>query len=190
MGHSTQQKYKQAGLCIKCGKIPPGPKSVNYCEKCRERMNFNQLQRANKWLAAGICSHCGKNPLFYKRHCTECYQKHQVSGKKSRLILRDKVFDAYGGYICACCGETEKAFLTIDHIDGGGHKHRTEIGPGRMYYWLRDNNYPSGFQVLCMNCQWGKKNCGICPHQSKNVKLFDENRQEINSVIGQFVKPR
>ena len=34
------------------------------------------------------------------------------------------------------------------------------------YKWLRKNGFPPGFQVLCMNCQHGKRMCrGICPHQ-------------------------
>jgi len=86
--------------------------------------------------------------------------------------MRDAIFSAYGGYRCACCGEEEKTFLTIDHINGDGCKHRKEIGQSNMYRWLRDNNYPTGFQVLCMNCQWGRKNCeGICPHQRKQCQI-------------------
>jgi hypothetical protein len=42
--------------------------------------------------------------------------------------------------------------LCIDHIDGGGAKHRAEIGRGRsIYRWLKQNNFPSGYQVLCAN---------------------------------------
>jgi len=25
-----------------------------------------------------------------------------------------------------------------------------------MYYWLRDNGFPDGFQVLYWNCNWKK----------------------------------
>lgn len=60
----------------------------------------------------------------------------------------------------------EQAFLIIDHIDGGGTKHRKEVGKGAAFYrWLEKNNYPLNFQVLCMNCQFGKRICGVCPHQ-------------------------
>lgn len=34
-----------------------------------------------------------------------------------------------------------------------------------MYRWLMKNKYPSGFQVLCWNCNMGKQiNGGVCPH--------------------------
>jgi len=37
-----------------------------------------------------------------------------------------------------------------------------------MARWLKKNNYPDGFQVLCMNCNLGKqRNNGVCPHHGK-----------------------
>lgn len=69
---------------------------------------------------------------------------------------------------CACCGESEIRFLSIDHINGGGTKHRRQIGIGggaTMYLWLKKNNYPKGFQVLCYNCNMAKGFYGICPHK-------------------------
>ena len=74
----------------------------------------------------------------------------------------------YGGYKCACCGITEPAFLTLDHINNGGTRHRRELKrTGRSFFaWLRDNGYPPGFQVLCINCNQGRhRNGGICPHK-------------------------
>src|SRR6266852_8334175 len=44
-----------------------------------------------------------------------------------REKLRKRVLAAYGGK-CVCCGETEDSFLSIDHIDGDGNKHRRELG--------------------------------------------------------------
>lgn len=68
---------------------------------------------------------------------------------------------------CACCGEKIYEFLTIDHINGDGAQHRKKIkGSGsKIYYWLVQNNYPKGFQVLCMNCNWASRISGICPHK-------------------------
>lgn len=84
--------------------------------------------------------------------------------------LKDEVFTFYGGYTCKCCGETERKFLTIDHIDGGGNDHRrSEMGGGTyICRWIKKNNFPSLFQVLCYNCNLGKsRNNNICPHQEK-----------------------
>ena len=88
-----------------------------------------------------------------------------------RNQVRDVVYKAYGGYICACCGETEKAFLSIDHINNDGAKHKREhrLHTGeQMHRWLIRSGFPRGFQILCMNCQWGKRNNnGVCPHSGK-----------------------
>ena len=57
---------------------------------------------------------------------------------------------------CAKCGFSDTRALSFDHINGGGRKHRKEVG-GRIWYWLIKNNYPDGYQILCMNCQFIKR---------------------------------
>lgn len=94
--------------------------------------------------------------------------------KRASAKVKDDVFNAYGGYKCACCGETERVFLSIDHIYNDGHILRRNGVHGRsataFYRWIRMHNYPPGFQVLCMNCNVGKhRNGGVCPHQSSKV---------------------
>ena len=91
--------------------------------------------------------------------------------KSSQDRCRNEVYGAYGGYRCNCCNETERMFLSIDHIDNKGAEERQSgkySGGGSAFYnWLRKNNFPKGYQVLCMNCQIGKhKNGGVCPHQT------------------------
>lgn len=112
-----------------------------------------------------------------------------AESKKSRLQHqrnKDAVFEAYGGYKCACCGEEEQSFLSIDHIDNDGHIQRKNkdyscSGTG-FYSWLRKNEFPPNFQVLCMNCQIGKhKNGGVCPHQ---VRRNDYPEREYTQVGG------
>ena len=103
---------------------------------------------------------------FRKKECEKA--------KKRNEALRKEVFNAYGGYKCACCGETEPAFLSIDHInnDGAEMKRNGEYGKSgtSFYQYLRKNSFPEGYQVLCMNCNVGKhRNGGICPHQSNKV---------------------
>jgi hypothetical protein len=72
---------------------------------------------------------------------------------------------------CKCCGEQGIEFLTIDHIDGGGRKHRFAVfsdhdyGGTRFYSYLKKNGYPDGFQVLCYNCNCGKGAGKVCPHK-------------------------
>ena len=75
-----------------------------------------------------------------------------------------------GTCCCACCGFCEdKIFLDIDHIYGGGSKHKNSIIGMTLHRWLIQNNLPKGFQVLCSNCNQGKRrNRGICPHKDPN----------------------
>lgn len=87
---------------------------------------------------------------------------------RNRKILKEIVMAVYSGGRCACCGETEISFLTIDHVDGGGQKHRKEVGKAGspFYKWLKDNGFPGGFQALCANCNQSKSiNGGTCAHQ-------------------------
>ena len=90
--------------------------------------------------------------------------------KESNLRVKKEVFERYGNK-CLCCGETNIQFLTIDYINGKGCQHRKEIGVSagkNFYHWLKRNNYPNGFQVLCFNCNCGRQvNGGVCPHKEK-----------------------
>lgn len=114
-------------------------------------------------------------------YCKECcreiaredYRRHRnarIAGvQKSIRKVKQEVFSAYGGR-CQCCGEEELTFLAIDHIDGGGNKHREEefkgFGGAHFYRWLRRQGYPPGYRVLCHNCNWATA-WGTCPHQEK-----------------------
>jgi hypothetical protein len=82
---------------------------------------------------------------------------------------RDAVLNHYGT-TCACCPESERAFLTIDHVNGGGNKHRKEIGRN-FTEWLFKNNFPEGYQTLCFNCNVAKHLLGTCPHQNMGPTL-------------------
>ena len=68
---------------------------------------------------------------------------------------------------CACCGEQHIEFLTIDHINGGGRKHRKEMPTTNIYLWLIKHKFPKGFRVLCMNCNFAYGIFKYCPHKTK-----------------------
>lgn len=155
------------------------------CQRCRDRRSAKQKNsyhqavqsgtetkkaKRQRFKDEGLCSRCGKEPpatgLFT---CTSCLDQQ----RRYHHRLKDEVFEAYGGYRCVCCGESTKEFLTLDHIHNDGSKHRELFG-GRnssagfsysLYLWIIKNNFPPIFQVLCANCNWGKRLNGICPHQ-------------------------
>lgn len=147
--------------------------AARYREKNREKFN----QRMRDWREA--------NREKSRQHSREWRNRRLRNGtaeeitairiaesaktKKAQDRCREEVFAAYGGWQCACCGETEKLFLSIDHIKNNGAAERRaglyKGGGSAFYAWLRKENFPPGYQVLCMNCQVGKhKNSGVCPH--------------------------
>jgi hypothetical protein len=93
-----------------------------------------------------------------------------------RRAFREEVYSHYGN-ACACCGETRYAFLTIDHVDNDGKRHRQEIGGDALALcrWLRDRDYPKdGFQILCRNCNYAKFSQGVCPHEQERLDARTE----------------
>jgi len=106
-----------------------------------------------------------KQTLKLKYCSMECAYISKIRKQRIRRFKEKiEVLKHYGGE-CVCCGETEIRFLTIDHIDGGGTKQRNDIRGTNFYYFLKKNNYPSGYQILCANCNMakGQEKKRFCP---------------------------
>jgi hypothetical protein len=168
-----REAWAAAGKCRQCGGVLDR-KSRRYCSVHAIRRQEQKRRWEARRRARGLCPHCGaRPPAPGKPYCRVWYESRQarVSSIREgtriwRIRVRSECFVAYGGK-CACCGETEPLFLEIDHINGGGGKHRKEVPGGTaIYMWLREQGYPKGeFQLLCRNCNYGKhRNGGICPH--------------------------
>ena len=80
--------------------------------------------------------------------------------KRWKSKLRNEVLNHYGGNPpkCAKCGIDNINCLEIDHINNNGAKERKGVQKtGEVFYlWLRKNNYPKNYQILCKNCNWIK----------------------------------
>lgn len=123
----------------------------------------------------GVQSHCRLCVNAWRvsvYHSDETYRASvKATCKKSNAKIRQEMIDAYGGK-CACCGETEPKFMTVDHIGGGGQKHRNEIGEGgsTIAKFLKRNNYPTDkFRLLCFNCNCAIGFFGACPHTTRHT---------------------
>lgn len=101
-------------------------------------------------------------PSGFRTLCMNC--QFSVRGRISRL--RKEIVQAYGGR-CECCGKTEVAVLSIDHVDRKGAIDRKQHGSGTPFYnYLKKTGFPKdGLRLLCMNCQFGFRYGKICPHQ-------------------------
>lgn len=146
--------------------------------KRQKKVKFDLRERRK---AQGLCPECG-DPRASTLRCKTCSEKRNQALLRYRLKLRAEVFQAYGGAKCACekCPEHENPhiqLLTVNHVGGGGTRHRVSIGGHRIpgggitfggyhtYAWLRKHGFPPGYNILCWNCQWGvHTNHGICPH--------------------------
>lgn len=153
-----------------------GEKRCSACEQYKPLTTFhNDKQRWD-----------GKFPRCYEceagRRRTDAYlanrkrykskpatrEKERIAARARTANRKRRVIDHYGGK-CACCGERSIEFLSLDHIDGGGSKHRKTLGAkfgSSMYVWAEQQGYPIMFRVLCMNCNWARGQYGYCPHEA------------------------
>lgn len=101
--------------------------------------------------------------LEYNREYHRTHKEQMRAWAKARQQqLKLEVFTHYsGGHPrCVHCGITDIDVLCLDHIEGGGYQHRKELSSRSskaFYHWVKDNDYPQGFQVLCANCNMKKK---------------------------------
>ncbi len=111
-------------------------------------------RRAKERRIAGLCVICGKHTDSASR-CQLHLQQHREHARKVLIANRQLVFDHYGES-CYDCGETSKEFLAIDHVHGGGKAHRGKMSgtSAGLVRWLIKNDFPSGFEVCCHNCNF------------------------------------
>lgn len=132
----------------------------------------------------------------YRRHeCSSCYKERMKSyyrvdpdrykdrmrtrydrwGRDAYRRLRAELLDKCGR-VCACCGEANPRFLTIDHVHSDGNVERKVIGTGyrgmlAILAKVRDGERER-YQTLCYNCNMGRKdNGGICPHKEGSTTI-------------------
>lgn len=84
--------------------------------------------------------------------CADCRDQKSVAAKERWRRLKLDAFNAYGGPQCGGCPEVDVDVLELDHVNGGGNKHRAEIGQSNLYLYLKQQGYPDGFRVLCPTC--------------------------------------
>ncbi len=146
----TTAARKAAGLCTACGK--PAKAGCTLCQRDIDKLSATSSKHYARRKAAGTCCYCKAAPEPGHTMCAD----HLEQTRQQRERLKREVMEAYGGAKCCRCSEVDLRFLEIDHIDGGGRKHLREVvggGAGHaLYGWLKRNNFPPGFRVLCRPC--------------------------------------
>lgn len=158
-------------MCVDCGAGPLPNRRWDRCEACVKphlQAIENRLMRE-----------C-RDRMKTDKKCPQCYQPNDgefilcpsclADNRERRRSAKRKCIEAYGG-CCECCGEKESDFLTVDHVNNdGGERRKNKVygnsGTGeQLYRWLARHGFPKTHRILCMNCNWGRRLNGICPHK-------------------------
>lgn len=89
----------------------------------------------------------------HKEQLNEAYRKYRQKRKLETLAK----YSMSGVPRCNWCGIEDIDVLCLDHINDNGAQHKREEKYSDIHTWLRTNNYPEGFQVLCYNCNMKKR---------------------------------
>lgn len=157
------------------------------CQKCRKAFPATtRYFTLNARLPGGITRRCKRCAARYMKrwywknrkkalaHAKRWRIKNREQARaitaRGRKRLRDEFFARYGMH-CKCCGEDERAFLTVEHVGGGGTADRRKSGGTHMILLrLKKQGWPQkGWSVLCHNCQFGER-IGGCPHKHKRSR--------------------
>jgi hypothetical protein len=141
---------------------------LNNKDHIKQRSKENRLKKPDQYKA--------KDKERYKRKKHILLPQMRKRGNEKRVQDKLKVISHYSKGInsCECCKEKYYEFLSIDHINGGGRKHRKEVvGNNKIYEWLIKNKFPIGYRVLCMNCNFAEGRYGYCPHKVGSKKLME-----------------
>ena len=136
------------------------------CPRCKRKL-LSMFFGKHAGRADGLDVYCKRCKRQYYRGVLRAHrQRNNKKTRDHRVACRMRVLAFYGGTppSCACCGESHLEFLVMDHIAGGGRQHRKTMKAGSIYVWLEKTMYPSGFRVLCANCNHAWGIYGSCPH--------------------------
>lgn len=155
-----------------------GQKRCGTCEQVKPLTEFNCRNKVRNWWKTW-CRDCESAhfKVHYQKHASAMRERGKAYYRTHYLKYRDLIFQVLGN-VCACCGEDEPLFLTVDHINGDGKHQKTKTGQrwGGWSVWrtIRAEAEPKKrFRILCFNCNCGRERSAdkVCPHQSQERKL-------------------
>ena len=101
-----------------------------------------------------------KRKIYYDRWYAHSKYHKRLSDREWDYLNKVQAMMYYssGIPICRRCGAQDMDVLCIDHIEGGGTKHRRLVGSSgaEFAFWLIKQGFPEGYQVLCANCNTRK----------------------------------
>lgn len=180
----SHQKYGDY-LCIFCNRQEAKETGVIYrrklgmktrrffdgtCHKCGVELDESNSIKHSTSYRRCVCKSCLANARKKHYYLNLATIKTKMRKYRERWVsmIKHDVVSHYSQYQnkCALCGFEDIRALSIDHINGGGNEERERLklyGGSNFYKWLKANNYPSGYRILCMNCQF------ITTHERKRL---------------------
>ena len=162
-----------------------------YCKECGET-NVDKLVRRGKAYRYK-CKKCMNNYMkkryaanrphmratankLYANNREKIIKQKVTNNLKYRRLARLDCIEYYsnGTNQCECCSENHLEFLCIDHINGGGNKHRQKIGEYLPLH-LKKQGFPPGYRILCHNCNMSMGFYGYCPHEKEYMEMARRN---------------
>lgn len=129
----------------------------------------------------------------WKENAEVNHEKSKVYRAANREALAQKKWEYYqnirkeaiskysnGLMVCASCSHDMWTDLCLDHINDGGtqdRKSNPQVKGHAVFTWVKKNDYPPIFQVLCYNCNQIKhvsKHPGYTSTSTYNLKLKTE----------------
>lgn len=131
---------------------------VRICKRCRKpakryKVKLNPIK--------GLC-----RPCYYKVWRSNHLAAERICRRTRYKELRVTVLKAYGNK-CSCCRRRGIEFLTIDHVNGGGRKHRKAKGSMAILRAIIKLNFPKKYRILCWDCNGARGVYGYC-HKKTN----------------------
>ena len=131
------------------------------CSRCGNGLATLSQKR---WIARGLCQSCYAKDR-YRRKKGSNPQFEKARRVKIRKKLKETLLEMYGRR-CVCCGENEEEFLCLDHVNGGGARHRKVASMDSIYRQAIKETPESGnYRILCFNCNMARGLRKFCPHE-------------------------
>lgn len=145
------QHRKKTGQCTVCSN--KAKEGCTLCQSCIDKRSAVSSEHYRRRKESGLCRFCNSEPTADGSMC----EYHKEKYRDYRISVKLEVLEQYGGAFCAMCGckdGDDVEVLELDHINGGGTKHRKELNMRgyQFYLWLRQQGYPKGYRVLCPTC--------------------------------------
>jgi hypothetical protein len=144
----SKAKYRANALargnCITCGTKPIADGYKSVCLDCLSISRLNYRRRADRLLAAGLCTACGKTePAPTKRLCEWCAARRKANNQEQKLTKR-----------CRTYGITPTDYQAMHKAQGGCCAICRRPGNGRWKELAIDHDHKTGAVrgLLCGSC--------------------------------------